>query len=150
MILFCKAFIAFGCEIKISVFQFYFFLWEKHVTKIPNSYLAWMIVWVNRFLLRKKFLGMALWPFIILQNKSFLSDTVFINHEKIHLRQQAEMLIVFFYVWYVFEFLLRWIQFKNRYQAYKNISFEREAYTNEKDLDYLKKRSFWGFTKYLF
>ena len=93
---------------------------------------------------------MALWPFIILQNKSFLSDTVFINHEKIHLRQQAEMLIVFFYVWYVFEFLLRWIQFKNRYQAYKNISFEREAYTNEKDLDYLKKRSFWGFTKYLF
>ncbi|HAT63543.1 MAG TPA: hypothetical protein DCS66_02935 [Flavobacteriaceae bacterium] len=109
-----------------------------------------MIVWVNRFLLRKKFLGMALWPFIILQNKSLLSDTVFINHEKIHLRQQAEMLIVFFYVWYVFEFLLRWIQFKNRYQAYKNISFEREAYTNEKDLDYLKKRSFWGFTKYLF
>lgn len=95
-------------------------------------------------------MGMALWPFIILQNKSFLSDTVFINHEKIHLRQQAEMLIVFFYVWYVFEFLLRWIQFKNRYQAYKNISFEREAYTNEKDLDYLKKRSFWGFTKYLF
>ena len=95
-------------------------------------------------------MGMALWPFIILQNKSFLSDTVFINHEKIHLRQQAEMLIVFFYIWYVFEFLLRWIQFKNRYQAYKNISFEREAYTNEKDLDYLKKRSFWGFTKYLF
>jgi len=95
-------------------------------------------------------LGMALWPFIILQNKSLLSDVIFINHEKIHLRQQAEMLIVFFYIWYVFEFLLRWIQFKNRYQAYKNISFEREAYTNEKDLDYLKKRSFWGFTKYLF
>lgn len=92
---------------------------------------------------------MALWPFIILQNKGLLSDATFINHEKIHLRQQAEMLIVFFYVWYLFEFILRWIQFKNRYQAYKNISFEREAYTNEKDLDYLKKRSFWEFVKFI-
>lgn len=109
-----------------------------------------MIVWVNRFLLRKKFLGMALWPFIILQNKDLLSDATFINHEKIHLRQQAEMLVVFFYLWYGLEFLIRWFQYKNRYLAYKNISFEREAYTNEKDLDYLKKRSFWKFITYFF
>jgi hypothetical protein len=31
--------------------------------------------------------------------------------------------------------------------AYRNISFEREAYANEKDLDYLKRRSFFGFLK---
>ena len=108
-----------------------------------------MIVWVNRFLLRKKFLGIALWPFIIIRKKELLNDAEFLNHEKIHLRQQAEMFVVFFYVWYVLEFLVRWLQYKNRYEAYKNISFEREAYTHEKDLNYLKKRSFFGFTNFL-
>ncbi|MEZ4858335.1 MAG: hypothetical protein R2781_05950 [Flavobacteriaceae bacterium] len=108
-----------------------------------------MIVWVNRFLLRKPFLGMALWPFIILRNKELLKDAVFINHEKVHLRQQVELLIVFFYLWYGIEFLLRLLQYKNRNKAYRNISFEREAYQNEKDLKYLKKRSFWMFIVYL-
>ena len=108
-----------------------------------------MIVWVNRFLLRKKFLGMALWPFIILRNKELLKDSNFLNHEKIHFRQQAELLLVFFYFWYVIEFFFRWAKYQNRYVAYKNISFEREAYRNEKDLDYLKRRSFWRFLKFI-
>ena len=43
----------------------------------------------------------------------------------------------------------RWIQFKDRKKAYYAISFEREAYANEKDLNYLKKRSFWSFFKYV-
>ena len=34
-------------------------------------------------------------------------------------------------------------------EAYHAISFEREAYKNEKDLDYLKKRSFWSFLRYI-
>jgi hypothetical protein len=38
---------------------------------------------------------------------------------------------------------------KDRNLAYRNISFEKEAYLNEKDPDYLKKRSFWAFKKYL-
>lgn len=149
MVLFGKAFVSFRGKVVISFFELYFFLWEQHFTKIPNSYLAGMIVWVNRFLLRKKFLGIALWPFIIIRKKELLNDAEFLNHEKIHLRQQAEMLVVFFYVWYVLEFLVRWLQYKNRYEAYKNISFEREAYTHEKDLNYLKKRSFFGFTNFL-
>ena len=72
-----------------------------------------------------------------------------LNHERIHLRQQAELLVVFFYVWYGLEYLIRLIQYRNRHEAYKNISFEREAYANEKDLDYLKRRSFWEFLKYI-
>ena len=102
-----------------------------------------MIVWVNRFLLRKKFSGMALWPFLILRNRELVHDVVFMNHERIHLRQQAELGIVFFFVWYGLEFLLRWAQYGNRYEAYRHISFEREAYQNEKDLNYLKKRPFY-------
>ena len=107
-----------------------------------------MIVLVNRFLLRKKFLGVALWPFVILKYKELKKDEVFLNHENIHLRQQLELLIIPFYLWYGFEFVIRLFQYKNRNLAYRNISFEREAYENEKDLDYLQKRSFWKFLFY--
>ena len=108
-----------------------------------------MIVLVNRFLLRKKYLGVTLWPFIILKYKDLKNDEVFLNHERIHLRQQLELLIIPFYLWYAFEFVVRLFQYKNRNQAYRNISFEREAYKNEKNLQYLHRRSFWRFIKYL-
>ena len=108
-----------------------------------------MILIVSRVLLRNKFNGMVLWPFVILKKKSLKNDLVFLNHERIHLKQQAQLLVLFFYLWYGLEFLFRIIQYKNRYKAYRNISFEREAYAHEKDLDYLKKRSFWKFLKYL-
>ncbi|MFD2915535.1 hypothetical protein [Psychroserpens luteus] len=70
------------------------------------------------------------------------------NHEKIHLRQQLELLVIPFYVFYVVEFSIRLIQYKKWYLAYQNISFEREAFTKEKDLNYLKSRSFWSFRNY--
>jgi len=108
-----------------------------------------MIVWVNRFLLRKGFNGMAIWPFIILRYKNQETNSVFMNHERIHLRQQAELLLVFFYVWYILEFLIRLLQYHNRREVYRNISFEREVYKNEKDLDYLKKRSLWKFLSFI-
>jgi hypothetical protein len=76
-------------------------------------------------------------------------NKVFINHEKIHLRQQLELLILPFYVWYLVEYLFRLVQFKDRKKAYYNISFEREAYANEKNLHYLKQRSFWEFLKFI-
>ncbi|KAA3620835.1 MAG: hypothetical protein DWP94_11665 [Flavobacterium sp.] len=108
-----------------------------------------MIVLVNRFLLGKNFLGISLWPFIILKRKELKQDSVFINHEKIHLRQQIEFLIIPFYLWYLIEYVIRLIQFRSTKIAYRNISFEREAYSNEKDLNYLKSRSFWSFIKYV-
>jgi len=108
-----------------------------------------MFVLVSRFLLRKNFSGIAIWPFIILKDKKLKQDLVFFNHERIHLRQQLELLIVPFYLWYVIEYFFRIIQYKNRNKAYRNISFEREAYANEKDLQYLKRRPFWKFIKYL-
>lgn len=122
----------------------------SHPTKITFSYLVCMFVLVNRWFFSKKFNGIALWPFILVKSRDYKRDTVFINHEKIHLRQQLEMLIIPFYIWYGLEFLIRLLKYKDRYQAYRNISFEREAYQNEKDLDYLKRRSFWRFFLYLF
>lgn len=92
---------------------------------------------------------MTLWPFVVVKNHSLKEDAIFLNHESIHLRQQAELLIVFFYLWYGLEFLLRLIQYQNRYKAYRNISFEREAYEKEGNFDYLKQRSAYGFLKFL-
>lgn len=95
-----------------------------------------------------KYRGITLWPFIILK-KEYREDKVLVNHEKIHLRQQIELLILPFYLWYGIEFLIRYFQYNSWDKAYRNISFEREAYQNEKELDYLGKRKVWGFWKHI-
>lgn len=92
---------------------------------------------------------MTLWPFVVLRHHDQKNDAVFINHERIHLRQQAELLLVFFYLWYGLEFFVRWVQLGNRHKAYRNISFEREAYHYENDSNYLKNRRSYGFFKFL-
>ncbi len=93
--------------------------------------------------------GITIFPFIVLSFKQDKSNVVLINHEKIHIRQQIEMLVIPFFIWYGIEYVIRFFQYKDSKQAYLNISFEREAYQNEKDLHYLKQRSFWNFIKYL-
>lgn len=108
-----------------------------------------MILLVQPRFLRKNFNGMAFWPFVIIKEKALGLDSIFLNHERIHLRQQAELLMVFFYLWYGLEFLIRWIYYGNRNLAYRNISFEREAYACENNLQYLKSRTFWSFLKYI-
>jgi len=107
------------------------------------------MVVVIPFLFSKRFAGIALWPFIIVKSKVSKEDVVFLNHERIHLRQQLELLVVPFYLWYGVEYLLRLIQYKNSHLAYRNISFEREAYGNEHDKNYLKNRKIWTFTRCL-
>ncbi len=103
----------------------------------------------SKYLVPKGYTGMTIFPFVFLKHKTLKDDMVLINHEKIHLRQQLEFLILPFYVIYFLEFLIRLVKYRNWYKAYKNISFEREAYKNENDLDYLKKRPFWRFLKYV-
>jgi len=105
---------------------------------------------VCQFLLKNtKISGITLFPFIFLRHAGDRDNHVLINHERIHLRQQLEMLIVFFYLWYGMEYLYWLFKLKNAYLAYKNISFEREAYAMEGDLGYLRKRKFLSFWKYI-
>lgn len=108
-----------------------------------------MFVLVFKYLTPKGFRGFTLYPFVFLKYKSDKEDVVLLNHERIHIRQQIELLVVPFLVWYILEYLVRLIQFRDRNLAYRNISFEREAYQNEKNLHHLKQRSFWRFVKYL-
>ena len=102
-----------------------------------------------KFLSRGFATGMAIFPFILVKNKEASLNPRLLNHECIHLKQQLEMLIIPFYIWYGLEYLVRRIQFKGHYAAYRHISFEREAYSNDQNLNYLKGRKFWSFLKYL-
>lgn len=108
-----------------------------------------MILIVFKYLTPRGFRGLTFYPFVFLADKSDKLNKVFINHERIHIRQQLELLIFPFYLWYFTEYLFRLIQYKDRKKAYYNISFEREAYANEKDFVYIKNREFWRFLIYL-
>ena len=107
------------------------------------------MIFISKYLIPKGYSGLTLFPFVLLKYNKLKTDYVLINHERIHLRQQLELLILPFYVLYLLEFLVRLCQYENWHLAYRNISFEREAYSKEKDLEYLKSRSFWNFINYL-
>lgn len=95
-----------------------------------------------------------------------------INHEKIHSKQIFELLVIFFYLWYVIEWFIRFIPmrgFKSYWQksnkkglfklmyvlgeishnAYRKIGFEKEAYSNQFNFNYLNTRSKYKFIKYI-
>ena len=83
--------------------------------------------------------GITLYPFILLKRKEDLDDKVTINHESIHIQQQKETLVIFFYLWYLIEWAIK--------RSYYKLSFEKEAYQNEANLDYLKTRKHYSWFK---
>lgn len=93
--------------------------------------------------------GIVLFPFIIFSDKKYYENQQVMNHERIHVRQVLELFIIPFYLIYVTEFLIRRCSSKSKYEAYRKISFEQEAYSNDHNQDYLKQRSPYRFTKYL-
>ncbi len=108
-----------------------------------------MFVIVSRYLIPKGFRGITLFPFIVVSEYDLKQNSVIINHEKIHIQQQIELLILPFFLWCGVEFLIKWIVYKDKNLAYRNISFEKEAYANEIELTYLKQRHFWSFLKFI-
>ncbi len=108
-----------------------------------------MVCIIAPYLFPKSYRGFALFPFIFLKYKLDKKNITLINHEKIHLRQQIELLLLPFLFCYFLEFIIRIIQYKKLDKAYRNISFEREAYTNEQKMNYLKNRKFFSFVNYL-
>lgn len=91
--------------------------------------------------------GMALWPFVLVRQAN--PGIFLLNHERIHLRQQLELGLLVFYIWYLVEYLIRRWQYKDHDTAYRNISFEREAYANDYNLTYGSQRHWYAFTNYL-
>lgn len=107
-----------------------------------------MIV-VFKYLIPKNFSGLTIFPFIFIKNKQLLNDSNLLNHEKIHLKQQIELIWIAFFIWYVAEYFFGFLKFRNHYLAYKNISFEKEAYTNQNNTQYLMSRKPYSFLNYL-
>ena len=91
-----------------------------------------------------------------------ISEVIY-NHESIHLQQELDFVFgceklyilggCIFYILYFIEWLIKAIislftRFKIK--AYYSISFEQEAYKNQKDLNYLKTRKRFSWIKNIF
>ena len=94
----------------------------------------------------KGFLAINLFGLLFCKKDAKINDVI-VNHESIHTAQMKEMLYIPFYLWYVTEWLVK-LLFKGN--AYRNISFEREAYDNQYNLNYLKERKHYSWIKRLF
>jgi len=91
--------------------------------------------------------AITIWPFIFVKLDYF--DQILLNHEKIHIRQYTETLVVGFYLIYAYDYLLnRLIRKKSHVKAYLNIRLEREAYANQYDENYMYTRKHYAWRHY--
>lgn len=99
----------------------------------------------NRFIpFGRRFGAINLFGVLFYKPNISLSPRV-INHERIHSMQMMELLYVPFYVVYLVEWLWRVVKCRgDLYKAYRSVSFEREAYQHENDMDYGSKRRRFG------
>ena len=104
-----------------------------------------MLVIRNKYLPFKQFKAINLLGVVFMRPEAKASERL-LNHERIHTRQMLEMLVVGFYLWYLIEWLIRLLQPGN---AYRNISFEREAFDNEHNLNYLSERKPYTWMRYI-
>ena len=93
--------------------------------------------------------AITLYPFVLLRYPDDRRDPVLLNHERIHLRQQLELLVVPFYVWYLAEYVWHRLRGIGHVASYLRISFEQEAYANEQRHQYLDHRPPFAFRNYL-
>ena len=112
---------------------------EKKIVKMAK------IVY-NKYIPFGSFLAINL--FGVIFAKGELSERS-VNHELIHSAQIREMLYVPFYVVYVAEWVCKSIRYRSFMEGYRNTSFEREAYGNQTDFGYLKRRKRFAFVKYM-
>ena len=100
-----------------------------------------------------RFKAMTIWPFVFYKGSEPSERTI--NHEAIHGEQQKEIILLLLIAMAIINFvaipmdwplLIPGILFYLVYgvealiKGYRNISFEKEAYDNDQDKDYLRKR----------
>lgn len=112
-----------------------------------------MKVVVNKILPPKGFTAVNIFGVLFVRKLYVrrLSERVF-NHEKIHTAQMVEMLFVFFYIAYFLEWIYWLVRklFNPNINPYLSISFEREAYENELDFDYVRNRKHYAAWRFHF
>lgn len=102
----------------------------------------------NNFIPFKQFNAINLFGVVFYREGTEITATT-IRHEQIHTSQMKEMLYIFFYLWYGVEWLVRYIIERDAHKAYRNISFEREAYEHQSEIDYCEHRKRYAWIRYL-
>lgn len=132
-----------------------------------------MKVVYNNYIPFKGFLAMnflGIWLFVrrVKYNGEMLDprlSVVTLNHENIHSAQYKETAFIGFLVWYLIEWIVRvvcefvlWaVRSKNcagfgdiLHAAYRNVTFEQEAYRKQYNLTYNNHRAYFQWINYLF
>ncbi len=79
--------------------------------------------------------GIVLWPFLFYADAD--PHPVIRNHEEIHLEQLRRTGVVKFYTRYLAEYFNGRMKGLKHDEAYRNISFEKEAYAQQENAEYL-------------
>tara|TARA_B100000579_G_scaffold430404_3_gene443746 strand:+ start:447 stop:806 length:360 start_codon:yes stop_codon:yes gene_type:complete len=94
--------------------------------------------------------AITLWPFIFIRDDG---DERLLTHERIHIAQQAELFVIFFYIMYVlfwFRNIIKYFKEEDCLKkAYFHIPFEKESYINDKNMVYLLNRKAYSWVKYI-
>lgn len=83
--------------------------------------------------------AISLFGFIFVKKNRQLTQRS-LRHEAIHFEQQKELAYLFFFAWYLIEFIVRFLTLWNWNKAYRCISFEQEAYRYDDKPFYLQNR----------
>lgn len=127
----------------------------------------------NNLIPFKGYVATTIWPLILARKSSKPLKDVEENHEKIHLRQQLEVMIAsaliiaaltlifkwswwcmlislgVYYAGYGIDYAIRYVAYGSPHEAYRNIATEQEAYLYEQDMTYLKHRKPFAWVKYI-
>lgn len=103
----------------------------------------------STFLPFKGFKAINLFGIIVVRKEYLPLTNRTINHEAIHTHQIKELLFVGFYVWYITEWIVRLIYYRNLKKAYRAVCFEQEAFSHDIDLDYLHNRERFAFLRFI-
>lgn len=132
-----------------------------------------MITIRNRFIPSRGFMALAFWPVVFVRRELYdRFGAVARRHEAIHLAQQLEVMLAslafigllvisglspwwlcaaptVFYVIYSIEWLVRLAVLRDRTEAYMAISFEQEAFANQRKGCYLRDRDAFAWILYI-
>lgn len=97
-----------------------------------------MIIVRNRLIPFPGFSAINLFGILFVRKDAKVTERT-LNHERIHTAQMIEMLFIFFYIWYLVEWIIK-IFIYGPSQAYYEIGFEKEAYKWDNDFEYLEKK----------
>ena len=89
--------------------------------------------------------AITLFPFVFIRDDG---DAITLQHESIHIHQQRELFVLFFYLLYVMDWMIGLVKYRDRGAAYCRIRFEQEAYAHESFPDYLQERKKFAWREY--